>query len=149
MVNVKLEGAISICVPRATAQPLQTWCTGQAYSESLAMSVSQTLRWANEKPEIRPGGAVGHDASIQTFQGVQHNVLNVTEHASLGVAVAKWQAMHLVKMQTAGCCRPVLITMIRYATQIHAIERGSTEGQIEGLAQDGMWPHSEDPEQCT
>lgn len=41
--------------------------------------------------------AICHYTSVQTAQGAQHNVLNVTENVGLGVASAIWKAMHLVK----------------------------------------------------
>ncbi len=43
--------------------------------------------------------AIRHDASIVTLQGAKHNVLDVTEDVSLGVASAFWKAMHLVKCE--------------------------------------------------
>ena len=43
--------------------------------------------------------AVGHDTSIETLQGAQHNVLDVTEDVSLAVAGPFWKAMHLVKCE--------------------------------------------------
>ena len=43
--------------------------------------------------------AVGHDTSVLTFKSAQHNVLDITEDVSLGIAGTTWQAIHLVKCE--------------------------------------------------
>ena len=67
--------------------------------------------------------AIGHDASIKTFQGAQYNVLDITEEVSLGVASTIRPSMHLVKYEFLGaatlqkvmpCIRPGACLLIAH-----------------------------------